>query len=119
MLILSPIPNGSSSGLGGKHGAHTAESVSFTRGCSCSQLFHSPRLEAASQVLLKPLFPVLPGLYIVRVCKRNLLQINHNEHALSTVRGNKRQSCTIIRWEAQLQPLEANFFCFTELEKLF
>lgn len=103
-----------------KSGAPTTGNVNDTCGSSCSRLFHSLwTVEAASQMLPKSLASVLARLYISWGCKRNRLQINHNEQALSTVGGNKGNPCTIIRWEAQVQPLESNSFYFTELEKLF
>lgn len=67
----------------------------------------------------KPLFPVLAGLYIARACKRNLLQINHNEHDIHCG-GNKRHSCTIIRLKLSwLRPLEANFFASQSWRNFF
>lgn len=103
-----------------KSGAPTTGNVNDTCGCSRSRMFHSLwTVEAASQMLPKSPTSVLARLYISWGCKRNRLQINHNEHALSTVGGNKGKPCTIIQWEAQVQPLESNFFYFTELEKTF
>lgn len=75
--------------------AHTTGKVNATDGCSSSCLSHSLwSVGAASRMLPKSPAPVLLPPYISRGCKRNQVEISHNEHTLSTVgwiKGNLGQ----------------------------
>lgn len=72
--------------------ARTTGEVNATGGCSCSCLFHSLwSVDAAARMLPRSPAPVLLPPYISRGCKRNQLEISHNEHTLSTagrIKGN-------------------------------